>query len=86
MTLATLKLCGNKAYIDTFYRYIVGIAEIYYIDLGRERLFNVSSCVRSRGFPQACTRPALSRPIGHRFGPVQASPTICASEPVADLA
>ena len=36
--------------------------------------------VPSRGFPLAFSRTALSRLFGHRFGPVQASPTICASE------
>ena len=32
--------------------------------------------VPSRGFPQACTRTTLSWLFGHRFGPVQASPTM----------
>ena len=30
--------------------------------------------VPSRGFPQDCTRTALSSPFGHRFSPVQACP------------
>ena len=42
--------------------------------------------VPSRGFPQTCTRTTLSRPFRHRFGPVQASSTICSSEPVICLA
>ena len=42
--------------------------------------------VPSRGFPQACTRTALSRSFRHRLGPVLAAPTKCASEPVACLA
>ena len=54
--------------------------------LGRERRHRAHGFVPLRGFPQACTRTALSCPFGHRFGPVQASPRMCASEPVACLA
>ena len=47
-----------------------------------ERMVNASRAhgfIPSRGFPQACTRTALSRPFGHRYSPVQAS-NMCTSK------
>ena len=47
--------------------------------VGREQRHRARGFVPLRGFPLACTRTALSWSFGHRFGPVQASPTMCAS-------
>ena len=43
---------------------------------GRLKLSRPHGFVPSRGSPQDCTRTALSRPFRHRFGPVQAVPTM----------